>query len=170
MSSTTYSGHLQILDAEEIEDLYSIPDFDPEDRVTFFTLVPEEFALMKTYRGVPSKVFFMLQLGYFKAKHQFFLFTFEEQAADTAFILKKYFPKTNRKTLVEISKPTRLNQQKKICSLYKFTPFKDGLLVELMEQAGVFARRHNHPTYLFRLLLQYLHLSLIHISEPTRPY
>lgn len=157
MSNTTYSGHLQILDTEEIEDLYSIPDFDPEDRITFFTLSPDEYALMKTYRGVSSQVFFILQLGYFKAKHQFFLFTFEQQAADTAFVLKKYFPKSNRKALVAITKPTRLNQHKKICKLYEFTPFKESLLDELMKQASVFAKRHNHPIYLFRLLLQYLH-------------
>ena len=106
MNITTFSGHLQILDTEEIEDLYSIPDFAPEDRITFFTLAPEEFILMGTYRGVSSRVFFVLQLGYFKAKHQFFLFSFEKQAADTAFILKKYFPKANRKKLVEITKPT----------------------------------------------------------------
>jgi hypothetical protein len=38
MSQTkNYRNHLQILEQEEIEQLYALPDFDPEDRLTFFT-------------------------------------------------------------------------------------------------------------------------------------
>lgn len=157
MRSFSRAKNLQILEAEEIEQLYALPSFEPKERIMFFTLSSDEYDHMRSYRGVSSKVFFIMQLGYFKAKHLFFVFEFEQRLIDTRFILKQYFPHTSKEELRKISKPTRLNQRQKICTLLGYRPVKEDLLPELMAQASEFAKRHNHPVYLFRSLLQHLH-------------
>jgi len=63
------------------------------------------FPLQKGYklnslRGFSSKIYFILQLGYFKSKHLFFNFDFEDRVVDTAFIIAKYFPTVDKKELV----------------------------------------------------------------------
>ncbi len=156
MNPNTYSGHLQILRPKEIEELYALPDFGPEDRITFFTLSPEEYSLMESFRGISPRVFFVLQLGYFKAKHLFFIFGFEKRPADTEFVLQKYFPGNSGKNLMPTSKPTRLDQRQVIRRFLKYRFFEQKSMDVIMGQAALFAKRHNHAVYLFRCLLQYL--------------
>src|SRR5680860_969156 len=119
----SYRNHLQILEQEELEQLYGLPDFDPGDRLAFFTLAPQEYNVMQNYRGASSRVFFVLLLGYFKAKHQFFIFDFERRPVDTAFVLRQYFPDIDQKNLITVSRPTRSDQQQGICGLFRYRPF-----------------------------------------------
>lgn len=156
MNPNTYSEHLHILRPKEIDELYALPDFGPEDRITFFTLSPEEYSLMESFRGISPRVFFVLQLGYFKAKHLFFIFGFEKRPADTEFVLQKYFPGNSGKNLMPISKPTRLDQRQVIRRFLKYRFFEQRSMDVIMGRAALFAKRHNHAVYLFRCLLQYL--------------
>ena len=154
MATSNYSGHLHILEAEEIAHIYSIPDFTPDERPLFFMLSASERRQVNALRGISSKVYFILQLGYFKAKHLFFVFDFEDQAVDAAFILAKHFPTKSKKKLLNISRPTRQNQQQLICSLYKYHFFDENFQSQLIQKTALLAKRHNHAVYL---------LSLIHI-------
>jgi len=149
--------NLQILEEAEIEDIYAIPNFNPEDRATFFTLSSQERQAMNKLRGISSQVYFILQLGYFKAKHLFFVFDFEEQAADTEFILRKYFPRANRKMLITITKPTRLDQRRVICQLLEYQLFEEQLRPQVEHQIKEYTKRYNHVVYLFRSMYQYFH-------------
>lgn len=155
--TSTYKDHLQILQPQEITELYTIPDFDLENRITFFTLTPPEHQQMQSFRGLSSRLFFILQLGYFKAKHLFFIFDFTSQAVDVDFILQKYFLNNKPADLKMVSKPTRLQQRQIICQLFDYQLFEPSLLLTIMEQASLFAKRYNHPVYLFRSLLHYFH-------------
>jgi hypothetical protein len=162
MNETTYDGHLHILELDEIEQLYGLPDFDSENRMVFFNLSPEEMTLMKESRGVSSKVYFILQLGYFKAKRLFFNFDFKERKVDGAFVLKKYFPTTNRNDLIKVSRPTRQNQQRQIAAFFQYQRFDKTIQNEVFQHAISLTKRHNHPVYLFRSLFEYLsHLKII---------
>ena len=58
---------LNILTAKEIQALYGIPQFTPEERITYFTLDPLEEEQLKNIRYINAAVYFILQLGYFKA-------------------------------------------------------------------------------------------------------
>ncbi len=157
MEQSNYSGHLHILEAEEIAHIYALPDFTPDERVLFFMLSTSERIQVNNLRGISSKVYFILQLGYFKAKHLFFTFDFEDRLVDTAFILAKYFPAFDSKKLVNISRPTRQNQQQLICTLLEYQPFSQHFEQQLMQKAAMLAKRHNHAVYLLRSLLQYFH-------------
>lgn len=85
MSEQTYRKHLHILSKEEIEQLYALPAFDPDERPLYFGLNEREMLAIESMRGHFSKVFFILQLGYFKAKRLFFIFELSAVQADVEF-------------------------------------------------------------------------------------
>ena len=60
---------INLLTDSEISDLYSIPIFnDDNERDHFFTLGDAEHKLLKKYTSVKSKVYLIMQIGYFKGK------------------------------------------------------------------------------------------------------
>ena len=72
---TTPPKRLHILDDEEIEALYGRPCFTVDDRTHVFTLTQPEKDLLASFPHIPIQLYFILQLGYFKAKQMFFTFT-----------------------------------------------------------------------------------------------
>lgn len=86
---------IQLLTEAEISDLYDRPDFTSDERELFFAISKSEQEKLALYHNVRTRVYFILQLGYFKAKQQFFRFTFEDVADDTQFILQKFFDQTD---------------------------------------------------------------------------
>ena len=117
--------HLKILTPKEVDELYGLPVLDDLQREEYFSLTEPERLAMLSLRGLPAKVYFVLQLGYFKAKQQFYVFIFAEVQADVAGILRTHFASDYSPGLLKdllndslaISKPTRLNQQKIILTL-----------------------------------------------------
>ena len=63
---------LRILSDPEIEALYGQPRFTPDEQAEYFSLSLEEKLLAETLHSFKSRIFFILQLGYFKARRQFF--------------------------------------------------------------------------------------------------
>src|SRR5258708_6292346 len=59
---------LHILDNEEIEALYGRPCFTGDERIHVFTLTQPEKDLLASFTHLPIQLYFLLQLGYFKAK------------------------------------------------------------------------------------------------------
>lgn len=72
MNKTT--KRLKILGVEEIEALYERPCFTHEERVEYFTLSSDEETVLERLHSKKSRLYFVLQLGYFKARHLFFSF------------------------------------------------------------------------------------------------
>lgn len=67
---------------------------------------------METFRSTKSKAYFILQLGYFKAKQQFFNLDPTNVDDDLQFILKMFFSKDyENKKLEPLNKRTRIKQQ-----------------------------------------------------------
>jgi hypothetical protein len=60
---------LHLLAAADVAALYDRPSFTDDERTHYFTLVPMEVALLHTFTDPGVQAFFVLQLGYFKAKH-----------------------------------------------------------------------------------------------------
>ena len=61
---------LYLLDAAEVAALYDRPVFTDEERAYYFSLTPAETTLMQTFTDGAVQAFFVLQLGYFKAKRR----------------------------------------------------------------------------------------------------
>ena len=70
------SQRLQILNENEIAELYATPKFNTAQRSQYFSLPENVFRPLKikrmNFKNTSTKLYFILQYGYFKAKHQFF--------------------------------------------------------------------------------------------------
>jgi len=84
---------LTILSEIEQAALYEIPDFDDAQRLNYFNLTPEEQGLMLGRANLSAQVHCAIQMGYFKAKHLFFSFDWEEAEVqdDIKFVMQEYF-------------------------------------------------------------------------------
>ena len=82
---------IKLLSENEIRDLYALPKFNILERQQYFDLNKDEIILLKQFRTTKSKLYFILQLGYFKATQQFFKFNLSRVTKDVKYVLKKYF-------------------------------------------------------------------------------
>jgi hypothetical protein len=114
------SRRLSILTAQEIDDLFGLPRFTEEDRQIYFDLSPVERHLVDSVFTISVAVHLVLQLGYFKAKQQFFVYTLDAVTDDLGHLLGRYFPTRDRSEIKAISKPTRLEQQQVILKLFDY--------------------------------------------------
>ena len=73
---------LIILNREEMDGLYGRPCFTQEERGEYFSLSPAEQAALEELRFINAKIWFILQSGYFKARHIFFVFEPQEAVGD----------------------------------------------------------------------------------------
>lgn len=83
---------ITLVSEAELSALYDQPDFDSDQRLEYLNMTVEEQGLMRKRSNLVAQVHFALQLGYFKAKHLFFRFKWNEVEEDTAFIMQEYFP------------------------------------------------------------------------------
>ena len=67
-TANTTQKRLRILGDDEIEAIYGRPHFTHEERRQYFSLSQPEKELLTELRSVKSQTYFILQLGYFKAK------------------------------------------------------------------------------------------------------
>ncbi len=147
---------IQLLTDTEISDLYDRPCFNPDEREDFFFLNQSEEEVLNQYKNIRTKVYFILQLGYFKAKQQFFNVKFEDVPDDINFILKFYFQITENNWKGSISRDTFRNQKKDILHLFNYRRWSADLEIQvndkLLELIRYFPKGHNA----LRQLLLYL--------------
>lgn len=153
---TTTSKRLRILEPEEIESLYGLPNFTDDDRIAYFNLTPNEKAALQQLRTRKSRLYFVLQLGYFKARYQFFLFSIHDVIEDAYYVQQLYFPDVDLADDFAMSKVTRLNQQAVIRGLFAYEFCSEEDRDDLRRKAGQAARIYAKPIYIFRELLAYL--------------
>ena len=107
-------------------------------------------------RTFTAKTYFILQLGYFKAKKQFFLFDLQTVANDVAYILHRHFPDVASLSDPTISKPTRLAQQAEILRLFDYRMCSQEWKRKLQEKAGELVAIYTKPVYIFKELVNFL--------------
>ena len=147
---------LRILTDNEIKALYDIPNFTDEEREQYFSLDPSEKAEFQKLRSLPSKVHFILLLGYFKAKKIFCLFKGQEVQQDVNYILQRYFPDIDHLPNLDIAISTRLAQQSRILNLLNYHDCTKENKNTLQEKARYFATIFTKPIYIFKELVNYL--------------
>jgi hypothetical protein len=102
--------------------LYEIPKFIDDERGWYFELHNSELELLKLSGSRKTKVDAILQLGYFKAKNQFFKYQYDEVKIDIDYILNQYFDETQLGKL-SISREIKRQNQKRILNLLGFQYF-----------------------------------------------
>jgi hypothetical protein len=150
------SRRLSILTAQEIDDLYGLPRFTEDDRRLYFDLSPTERELVDGVITISVAVHLVLQLGYFKAKRQFFVYALNAVTEDLGHILRRYFPARDRTAIKEHSRSTRLEQQQVILKLFGYRPCDAAAKAELVRKAQRVAMLSTQPIFILREVLQYL--------------
>ena len=147
-----HAKRLQILGNDEIDKLYGLPHFTAKEQGKYFELSPLEQAAIEQLHSLKSRIYGILQLGYFKARHLFFVFKFSDIALDAKHIQQRYFPEF---TLAEFepTKVTRLKQQRLILELcnYRLCGEEERILLKNKAQQAV--RVCGKPFYIFRELM-----------------
>lgn len=101
---------LTILSKDEITALFEKPNFTKEERDFYFALDEGEYKIMLSFGSILSRMFFILQLGYFKAKQGFFTLDLNSVQEDLSYIARTYF--LGKKIfLTETGQRARLNHQ-----------------------------------------------------------
>jgi len=155
ISTGSRQQRLKILSQEEIEDIYGFPHFTDEGREQYFTLSATEQEALNRLKTTKSKTAFILQLGYFKARHMFFIFSPNDIAADMCHIAERYFPDAAQPDCT-VTKVTRLKQQGLILTLCKYKTCDDSDRQQLEVRAREAAVVSGKPIYVFRQILQFL--------------
>ena len=152
----TSQRRLNILGDDEIEALYERPRFTPDERVQYFALSPVEHETVQDLRSVKSQTYFVLQLGYFKAKALFFTFDLHDVQEDLQYIMAHHFPQQAITAYSPIDKSTRLKQQRVILALCQYRSCGREHRQHLEAKARQAAMVCAKPVYVFRELLHYL--------------
>jgi hypothetical protein len=151
----TTPKRLRILGDDEVEALYGRPRFTDDERLEYFALSATEKAILEQFHATTSRIYCILQLGYFKARHRFFVFDLQEVMEDARYIQEQYFPGFQC-TDFDITKITRLRQQRFILELYHCRNCGARERQQLETKAQQAARVDSKPVYVFRELMHSL--------------
>jgi hypothetical protein len=142
-------------DAEQFA-LYGLPDFDDRQRLTYLSLSGPELALASSRPGLHAQVWCALQIGYFKAKHAFFLFTWDDAQEDCTFVLARYF-KDRLFRSQTITKHEHYVQRTMIAELCGYRLWSADFLTEgLAQQPAQIVRRDVTPGFIVAELIAWL--------------
>jgi hypothetical protein len=102
-----------------------------------------------------SQVYGVLQIGYFKAKHAFFQFDWNEVEDDCSFVLSRYFHGEAFKRKA-ITKHEHYTQRERIVELFGYQSWAAGFLPQLTQQAAQIVRRDVTPGFVAAELIVWL--------------
>lgn len=149
------SERLAVLSDAEQFALYGLPDFDDRQRLDYLSLSAAELALASSRPGVHAQVWCALQIGYFKAKHAFFRFTWDDAQEDCAFVIARYF----RDQLFHgqvITKHEHYVQRTMIAELFGYRLWSADFVTQLAQQATQIVRRDVTPGFIVTELIVWL--------------
>ena len=127
---------IHLLSETEVEALYARPDFNAHERRLYFTLtLPEQNALAQ-FRKTRTRIFFILQLGYFKAKQQFFNFSLDDVSNDVRFIAATFYSESAESFTGRISRDYVRIQRQAILSLFSYRSWTSEFAAETQAQTG----------------------------------
>ncbi len=166
--NTPSTRRLTILNGDEIEAIFGLPRFTEDERQMHFALNPSESEAVSAARTITAAAHLTLQIGYFKAKSQFYVFDLDSVGADLAHILGRHFPGRGMHEIGSLSKPTRLAQQRIILQLFDFRLCDAFLKDDLLGLAQRLAMLSTKPVFILREILE--HLANQHVVAPGYTY
>jgi TnpA family transposase len=162
---------LQILPEQEVLAIYSRPIFNEVEHRHYFSLSNKELSLVNLRptngKDTSSKLYFILQLGYFKAKHLFFQFNYIDVKDDTSFILNTYMPND----IVPTKLPTRkvqITTRFNILSLIGFQDNTEETNQFIIEKLNHIVQKTVNPIEIFHELKNTLEKNKIVLPPYSR--
>lgn len=156
MRADQIGKRLTILSESEKIALYGLPDFDDFQRIEFLAMTDAERALAFARKGSAAQLYYLLQIGYFNAKHAFFRFSLDDAPTqDIAFLVQRYFP---GQVLApqKVSDNERYPPRKEIAALLGFRLWTDEDLPGLLNKATLLVKTDMSPTFLLAELMVFL--------------
>jgi TnpA family transposase len=148
---------LTVLSEAEQAALYEIPDFDDAQRLNYLNLTAEEQILMKGRANLAAQVHCAIQIGYFKAKHLFFSFDWDEVEVqdDINFVMQEYFPEQLFHPAA-ITKHQYYSQCHAIASHFGYQMWSKEFEPLLIDKAKQILRRDISPQFIVIELLAFM--------------
>ena len=120
-------NRIHLLPENKINELYNIPNFTDQEMEIFFSLSADDHLLLTKYKTIKLKIYFIIQLGYFRATQQFYNFSLEDIPKEVLYVAKLYFDlplkNINNKPYRTIIK----SQQAIILNLYDYRDWSPSL-------------------------------------------
>ncbi len=160
---------IQLLSSTEVEELYARPDFNTYERSLYFSLNQAERTVLEQFRNTRTRIHFILQLGYFKAKQQFFNFSLDEVSSDVQYIVETYYSGADISQFKGgLSRKYARNQRQAILSLFSYRSWSPQYTTEIESHIGHLLRYYPKGHSAFRQLLTYFdHQNLLIPSYRT---
>lgn len=146
---------LNVLSDAEINEVYSLPQFNDEQRAFYFFLDDLEKKQMESLKSTESRLNFILQLGYFKCKSMFFDIRFNLVIEDVNYILREHFNGSG-KTKNMVSQKTKTENKSRVLKILDFRLFDKEAREMLENQAIQSIRISANPKYIFDKLIDFL--------------
>jgi hypothetical protein len=124
-------------------------------RSNYLNLTPEEQILMRSRDNLSTQVHCAIQIGYFKAKHRFFPFKWDEVQEDIDFIIQEYFPEQQFHP-TPISKHQYYAQCTAITTHFGYQSWSKEFEPLLIAQAQQILRRDVSPQFIVIELLAFM--------------
>ena len=154
---------IDLLSPAEIEDLYVRPVFNDEERLLYFTLNEQETCAAMNYSNERTRLYFILQLGYFKAKQRFFSFSLDEVITDAEYVSAIFLYK-KISISGKISREYIKKQKEDVLILYDYKQFSAGNEKEITQHLcgllKIYPKAHNTLRQLM------VHFNQCHIILP----
>ncbi len=115
-----------------------------------------ERTLIDGYADMNTRIYFILQLAYFKAKQQFFKFDFENVMDDVQYVITRYYNNTKQKLSSSLSRYYIQNQKQKILNLFNYKDWSSEYKSQTKSHTCELLRYHPKSQNVLRELLQYL--------------
>lgn len=151
---TVNTKRIRLLNEHEVKAIYSLPCFTEAERHHYFSLNQTEKAELKGLH-VPSRIHFVLQLGFFRAKHLLFNFTFQSVRDDVKYVMSRYFPVVKKPKILPSRNSLASNGQR-VLTLNGFRPYSNDTkkLIEIKLSQSI--RHLNNPMEMLRELFLYM--------------
>lgn len=152
----TKKNRLQLLTEPEIEDFYTRPNFNSGERELYFAINSQEMIALRQYSATKTQIAFRLQLAYFKAKQNFFEFTFDEVRDDVAYLIANYYKNAKAKLPNSITRQSLNEQKQVILNLFDYQDWSPKQVALVESHLCELLRYYPKGNDTFRQLLVYL--------------
>ncbi len=160
---------IQLLSSTEVEELYARPEFNPHEQALYFSLTSAERASLEGFRNTQTRIHFILQMGYFKAKQQFFSFSLDNVSSDVQYIVATYYSSTDAAQFTgTLSREYARKQRQEILSLFDYRSWSPHYAAEIESHISHLLRYYPKGHSAFRQLLAFFdHQKLVIPSYRT---
>lgn len=142
----------------------------PRTAPVLYALNQSERTALAQFSNTKTRIYFILQTGYFKAKQQFFNFSLDEASNDVQFIVRTYYSESASMSFTgRISRDYVRIQRQTLLSLFGYRNWTSDFALETQTHIGGLLRYFPKSHSAFRQLLAYFDHQKIIIPSYTFP-